>query len=155
MPEGIETSGFRMVPPVYFLLTILVMAALQWLAPLATVIPAPVSYTGAVIILGGLSIVIVAARLFQIHETAIVPFEESSALVVNGIYRFTRNPMYLGMVIVLTGIATLLGTLTPFLPIPVFAILIQRLFIVKEEAILTETFGEQYREYRQSVRRWI
>jgi protein-S-isoprenylcysteine O-methyltransferase Ste14 len=143
------------MPPVYFLVTILLIAALHWSVPIATLIHAPVSYIGALIIGIGIYVVVVPARLFQVHSTAIRPFEESSALVTEGVYRLTRNPMYLGMIIVLTGVAFLLGTLVSFLPIPVFAGLIQRQFIVKEEAMLEDTFGDRYLEYKKSVRRWI
>ncbi|NIO84348.1 MAG: hypothetical protein GTN53_27945, partial [Candidatus Aminicenantes bacterium] len=77
-----------------------------------------------------------SARLFARAETAIRPFEESTTLVRSGMYRVTRNPMYLGMVLVLLGIALILGSLSTFLLIPLFAWLIQSLFIVHEEAML-------------------
>ena len=73
----------------------------------------------------------------------------------SGPYRFTRNPMYLGMTTALTGVAILLGTLTPFLLIPLFAAWIDFRFISREETMLVGTFGEEYERFRREVRRWI
>jgi protein-S-isoprenylcysteine O-methyltransferase Ste14 len=63
--------------------------------------------------------------------------------------------MYLGLLLILVGIAVLLGNLTPFLVIPVLAWLLQRKFMRVEEAALEATFGEDYVEYKKQVRRWI
>lgn len=145
----------RLMPPVYFLVTILLIAALHFSLPIATIIAAPWSYSGAVVIGAGFLLVIVAARQFQTHATAIRPFEESSALVTDGVYRFSRNPMYLGLIAILAGVAILLGTLNSFLPIPFFAFLIQQRFILREEAMLAGNFGDRYCDYRREVRRWI
>jgi protein-S-isoprenylcysteine O-methyltransferase Ste14 len=143
------------VPPVFFLAALLLMAALHYALPLATVIVPPWSYLGAVLVVAGLAMVIVSAGAFARAGTAIRPFEESSALVVSGCYRFTRNPMYLGMLLVLTGVAVLLGSVTPFLLPPMFAWLIQQRFIRHEEAMLEERFGDEYRAFRARVRRWL
>lgn len=143
------------MPPVYFLFAMLFTAALHWFLPIATLIDAPLSYAGLLMTGSGIIIVVVAARAFQTHATTIRPFEESDILVTDGFFHVTRNPMYLGMVIILVGVAILLGTLASFLPIPFFVILIQRQFIQKEEAMLAERFGEQYIEYKKTVRRWI
>ena len=143
------------MPPIYFLATIVLIAALHWFLPIATMIDAPYSYFGVLIIGIGFIVVVVPARAFQTHATTIRPFEESDALLIDGFYRITRNPMYLGLVIILIGVAILLGTLAAFIPIPFFAVLIQQQFILKEEVMLAEKFGDQYVEYKQSVRRWI
>ena len=63
--------------------------------------------------------------------------------------------MYLGMTLILAGLAVLLGSVTPVLVVPVFAWLMDRRFIVAEEQALEETFGEAYLEYKRHVRRWI
>ncbi|MCB0182563.1 MAG: isoprenylcysteine carboxylmethyltransferase family protein, partial [Anaerolineae bacterium] len=82
-------------------------------------------------------------------------FEESTALVTGGLYQVSRNPMYLGMVLILAGVAILLGSLTPFGVIPVVIILLNRNFIRFEEQSLAQTFGPRWVEYRQRVRRWV
>ena len=63
--------------------------------------------------------------------------------------------MYLGMVMILLGIALLFGTLTPFIMIPIFVWLIQTIFIKNEEIVMEKTFGNEYREYKERVRRWL
>jgi protein-S-isoprenylcysteine O-methyltransferase Ste14 len=131
------------------------MVTMHYLLPVAGLLYPPWSYAGVLPLLGGLTIVIWSALLFARAQTPIKPFEETTRLVTGGMYRWTRNPMYLGMVFVLIGIAMMLGTLSPFLPIPVFAWLIQSLFIEREEQILEQRFGDEYREFRDKVRRWI
>ena len=143
------------VPPVFFLAALLLMAALHRALPLATVFVPPWSYPGAVLLVAGLVVTIVSANAFARAGTAIRPFEESSVLVVSGCYRFTRNPMYLGMLLVLLGVAVLLGSATPFLVPLLFAWLIQQRFIRHEEAMLEERFGDEYRAFRARVRRWL
>ncbi|MFQ6004129.1 MAG: methyltransferase family protein [Woeseia sp.] len=145
----------KLLPPVYFLVVILSIVTLHRYVPIVTLISRPISNVGVLLIGLGLLINLVSVRQFAVRSTAIKPFEESSALVTGGFFRFTRNPMYLGMIIILIGIAVLFGTLSSFLPIPVFVWLIQTHFILKEEAMLVQTFGDQYTEYKKSVRRWI
>ncbi len=72
-----------------------------------------------------------------------------------GVFRLSRNPIYLGYVLLLVGVAFLLGRLTPFFVIPFFIVLIERLFIPMEEKMLTAKFGQSYLEYQEQVRRWI
>ena len=148
-------ARFRLVPPVYLLLSILAMAGLDRLFPVATVLRPPFSYLGAALMGLGLAVAGAAALRFEHYGTSVHPFHQPTALVTDGPYRFTRNPMYLGMVFALLGIAVWLGSLTPFVVIPVFASLIQRGFIRNEERRLTDAFGPSYVEYRRRVRRWL
>ena len=108
-----------------------------------------------ILIVGGLLFDGMAAGLFRRRGTAVEPWKPSTALIVEGPYRFTRNPMYLGMVMLLIGVAVMLGTLTPGLVIPPFAWWISRRFIAQEEVMLEERFGEEYLQFMRRVRRWI
>ena len=81
--------------------------------------------------------------------------EKASKLVVVGIYRYSRNPMYLAIAIVLFGISIFLGALSSLLILFLFVAYINRFQIVPEEQILKEKFGRQYLEYADQVRRWI
>ncbi len=96
-----------------------------------------------------------ADQTFKKHETTVKPFEESTALVTGGVFNISRNPMYLGMTLILLGTGVLLGSVIPFAIVPVFAVLLDRIFIVEEEKMLEDTFGDQFRQYRNQVRRWI
>ena len=148
-------ARIRLVPPVYFLLSSLAMAGLHGLLPAATLLRPPFSYAGAALMGLGLAIVLAAALRFKHYHTSVHPHHQPSALVTDGPYRFTRNPMYFGMVFALLGIAAWLGGLTPFLVIPVFAWRIDREFIRNEERRLSEAFGPAYEDYRERVRRWL
>jgi protein-S-isoprenylcysteine O-methyltransferase Ste14 len=75
--------------------------------------------------------------------------------VDSGIYRFTRNPMYLGMLLVLTAGAVYLGNLAAFAVLPLFVLSMNRLQIRPEERFMREKFGDAYRDYAARVRRWI
>ena len=109
----------------------------------------------AAIVLTGLSLIIVAIGLFRAKSTRPEPWKPSTALVTSGLYRFTRNPMYLGMALFYAGIALLfLSPIAGALLVPVLAI-VDRFVIAREEAYLTRRFGTPYESYRRSVRRWI
>jgi protein-S-isoprenylcysteine O-methyltransferase Ste14 len=145
----------RILPPIYFLGALAGMGALHVVAPITRLVQAPYRYAGVVFVGFGFWIVIWAARLFGRAGTPIKPFQPSTHLVTGGPYRFTRNPMYLGMVAILAGVGLLLGSLGPFLVIPTFVYVIQRDFITREEALMEQTFGEGYLSFRRRVRRWI
>jgi protein-S-isoprenylcysteine O-methyltransferase Ste14 len=145
----------KILPPVWLLLTLAAMAALHYLLPLARLIAPPVSYSGAGLIIIGIGIAAVSALSFSRAGTPVIPFEPSTALVTGGLFRYTRNPMYLGMVLALTGTALLFGTLSVWLPIPVFIWVIRNNFILGEERFLEEIFGKQYVDYKSKVRRWL
>src|SRR2546426_1316558 len=145
----------RIYPPVYFLLHLLVMVGLHLFVPFARWIPSPLNYLGVAPMLAGIVLALSGRSLFIRHGTTVRPFEESSALVVSGPFRLTRNPMYLGMALFLAGVAVCLGTVTPWLAVPAFVWLITARFIRHEEAMLEQRFGVQYREYKKRVRRWV
>lgn len=145
----------KIVPPVYMLFALLAMVGLHYAMPLARIVAPPVSYVGLVPLLVGIAITATAARMFSRFRTPIRPFERSTALVTVGPYRFTRNPMYVGLTLILVGVWLLLGTLTAALPIAIFVWIIQERFIRSEERFLDEIFGEEYRGYKSRVRRWI
>ena len=144
-----------LLPPVYLLLSLLLMGVLDRYLPLIVLIQAPLSYIGFVLLTAGLSLIIACSIMFNKADTPIIPFEPSTTLLTHGIYRYTRNPIYLGMLIILLGAAIALGSLTPFLLLPVFFFIIQEGYIKYEEPFLEEIFGDRYREYKFRVRRWL
>lgn len=98
---------------------------MHYIVPGAQLIDSPFRYTGIFLVVGAIALVLWAAILFQRAGTTIKPFQESSALIASGPYRITRNPMYMGMVGILLGIAVLMGSVVPFLVVPAFAVLIE------------------------------
>ena len=145
----------KIIPPVYLLLSIAVMVSLHFLFPGVTDLVFPWPLLGVIPLALGIGINLVADRSFKQHNTAVKPLEKSTALVTHGVFRVSRNPMYLGIVLILLGIALFLGSLTPYLVVFLFAIFIDIVFIRFEEKKLEETFGEAWLEYKKSVRRWI
>lgn len=143
------------LPPIYFLIALAGSVLLYWLMPIRSVLSSPVRWTGLVVLMLGGLFAVLPAKKFNEAGTTIKPFEESSTLITDGLYRYTRNPMYLGMVLVLVGVDMVLGSLSPFLVVPLFIILIDRIFIRKEEEALRAQFGEQYTSYVGKVRRWL
>lgn len=146
------------IPP----LAIAAMLALSiW--GLSTLFPAgQVNFPGALwvaAVLGtaGLLIPLCGVLAFNRQRTTVDPrFPHQSAYLVQaGIYQFSRNPMYLGFLLLLTGWAFYLGNGAGFLLLPLFVLYINRFQIEPEERILLEKFGTQYRDYLGKVRRWI
>ena len=143
------------IPPAYLLAALLLMALLHQVLPLARILFAPYRYAGIVIMALALALILWAALLFHRARTGIVPFSPATSLVLGGPYRFTRNPMYLGMAGILLGAAILMGSLSPFAVIPAFMALIAERFIAPEEAMLERAFGRDYLGYKAKVRRWL
>jgi protein-S-isoprenylcysteine O-methyltransferase Ste14 len=145
----------RIYPPVYLLLSGLLMVGLDLALPFGDVIPSVIRKLGIGLMMAGLALDVWAAGLFSRAGTTVKPLEPSSALVTRGPFRLSRNPMYLGMMVILVGLGMVLGSLAPFAVVPAFALLIEHRFIRREEAMLEETFGAAYAEYRSKVRRWL
>ena len=145
----------KLMPTTYLLISILMMVALHFLIPLVQVIPMPWNVFGIVPVTAGVALNLIADNAFREVRTTVKPFEESSTLVTNGVFRFSRNPMYLGFMLILLGIALILGSLTPFAIVPVFAILMDQVFIQVEEGMLEVKFGQAWLEYKAKARRWI
>jgi len=143
------------LPPVYLCVALLAMLLGHLAAPTLRIIAPPASLLGAIPIAVGIALTLFADRALKKHGTTVKPFERSSHLVTSGIFAVSRHPMYLGMVLILAGLAVLLGTLTPFVVVLVFAVLLDVRFISAEERILAEAFGDTWRLYRRRVRRWL
>ena len=105
--------------------------------------------------IGGITLIVLSTNLFKKSGTPKSPFKKPKAIVTSGPYRFTRNPMYLGVTTTSLGIATLFGTLIVFLAPLFFFLTINATFIPREEKLLRQIFGKEYLAYKKKVRRWI
>jgi protein-S-isoprenylcysteine O-methyltransferase Ste14 len=148
-------SKGKVLPPVYFLGALVAMAALHYLWPVAQYLSFPRTLIGLLPLGIGVGLNIAADRQFKRHQTTVKPFQRSSALVTGFPFSLSRNPMYVGLALLLVGIALLLGTVTPWLPAVAFPILLDLRFIRMEERMLAETFGSEWEQYRARVRRWL
>ena len=88
-------------------------------------------------------------------KTGVVPFSESTTLITEGFYKYTRNPMYVGMVSFLLGLLIILNNPINFTFLVIFFFIVRNLFVLKEEVQMEETFGEDYLTYKEKVRRWL
>ena len=148
-------KGKKVLPPTYLLVSIVIMLALRFLLPVPKIIPTPWNVLGIVPLACGIALNLAADKAFREVGTTVKPFEESAALLTSGVFRISRNPMYLGYELILIGIAIMLRSLTPYVVIPVFVVLMNRVFIRVEEQMLEEKFGPAWSEYGRKVRRWI
>jgi len=145
----------RILPPVWFAACLLAAVALHFFLPILDYATLWLRIAGVAVLLFGIYMSASASGAFNRAGTPVVPFERSTVLLTDGWYRFTRNPMYLGMTLALLGSGVALGSVGALLPLPVFVVLIETLFIRGEEVFLEEIFGQQFRDFRARVRRWI
>lgn len=146
------------IPP---LLLLLVIGALMWLAAmlfpvLAVSVPWRMLIAFVLVFAGG-SIALAGVLAFRRAHTTVNPTtpEASSAVVASGIYRRTRNPMYLGFLFMLTGWGVYLSNYAALLFLPAFVLYMNRFQIAPEEKALAAKFGTQYGAYMREVRRWL
>ncbi len=142
-------------PPVWLVIGLVAIFGLAEYAPLARFQSGIATGLGSFAILIGLLLLAHAAGMFKAAETDLVPFQNVTSLVTTGVYRVTRNPMYLGMALVLLGTACTVGAATGLLVPPIFMAIIEFRFIRPEEAMLRELFGGEFEDYCKLVRRWI
>ena len=145
----------RPLPSTYFVASLVLMAPLAFAWRLAPLCVWPWRALGVILIAAGVWLNLAADRALKERGTTVKPFERSSARVTDGVFRFSRSPMYLGMVLILIGVALLLGALSPFLVAAGFAAIVETRFIPAEERMLAETFGEAWASYRDRTGRWI
>jgi len=131
------------------------MLALDRYTPLVHLWDAPYSWAGYFFIAGGLGIANWHARLFRKLGTNINTFGEPGKITREGLFIVSRNPMYLGFVATLAGVAVLLGSGSPFFAVAGFALLTNYWYIPFEEKAMLQKFGQEYTDYQHAVRRWL
>jgi protein-S-isoprenylcysteine O-methyltransferase Ste14 len=146
----------KILPPHLFYGSITVIIALNLFLPGLKPVPAPWNWAlGPMLFLLGLGLNLPSARLFGTVKTNLIPYNDPNLLVTSGWFRYTRNPMYLGFVVMLFGVAIGLGDIYGYLVPAIFAAIIDHTFIRFEEKAMSRVFGAAYDEYRRKVRRWI
>jgi protein-S-isoprenylcysteine O-methyltransferase Ste14 len=141
-------------PPIVTLLVVLsAWLTHSFFGPWQTILRAPV--VGGVLVALGFSFMMWARILFTPRQTTLFVGRPSTQLVCDGPFRFSRNPMYVGVVVSLVGLALWVGTWPLYLTVPVTVLILNFVHIPREERLLREVFGEQYLTYRKEVRRWL
>ena len=145
----------KVIPPVYLFATLLLMWLTHRYIPIFQYVYEPVTYLGIIAVLFGITMAGISAGMFKRAGTGLEPFDEATVLVTSGFYRVSRNPMYMGMFLMLLGVAFLMGSIGALLPILIFILIIRNNFVLGEERFMQATFGQQYLQYKSEVRRWI
>jgi len=147
----------KIPPPVIALSFGLLIWAMNLFVPIYVIPLGNIVYVGYALILFGLFLDILSFINFVKNKTTVNPIkpQNASTLVISGFYRFSRNPMYLGMFNILLGVTLLLGDISGLLMLPPLILTMNTLQIIPEEKVLEEIFGKDYLDYKENVRRWI
>jgi len=152
-----DAPAVRVPPPLVYLAAVLAGWFLNaFVLPLPMALPTPLRIAGSVVLIlpGGMAAV-AALRLFRQAKQDPTPWKPTTEIVSTGIYRFTRNPMYLGLALMLAGLSIAMANLWLIALLPPVLVVIHATAIRHEEAYLEQEFGERYLDYKRSVRRWI
>jgi protein-S-isoprenylcysteine O-methyltransferase Ste14 len=155
LPPEKDCPGVPIPPPLLFVLPILASLALEWFVPTSFVHGAFRWLLGALIFVAGIALIAGGFITQKRAGTDPIPFNPSTRIVSHGLYRFTRNPMYLGFALCTFGLGILVDSVWMLLAVPIGLILIDRIVITREERYLERKFGEEYLSYKRRVRRWI
>jgi protein-S-isoprenylcysteine O-methyltransferase Ste14 len=156
MSDTADTANVMVRPPVAWALAVLVAVTLQWLVPLPFMpAAAPAGWVGGAVFAMALALFAWAIATMTRAGSNVPTNMPSTTIVDAGPYRFTRNPIYLGMIVGLTGLAIAFDSLWLLVALVPFALIIRYGVVAREEAYLERKFGDDYRRYRSRVRRWL
>lgn len=145
-----------LLPPALGLLMMLGIFAAHFIKPLALLFPYPLNYLGLLPIAIGALINILAEReLLLKHDNDRQQLNHPRVLVTSGLYRFSRNPSYIGLVLINAGLAIWVGSLSPWFVVLAFPFILSARYISVEEQQLHAQFGVRYEQYCQMVPRWL
>lgn len=150
-----DHAGVHLPPPLIYTVIFLAGLGLHAVAPLPAMPGSLIGIAGMVLTIAGLLLGVWSIGLFRKEQTSVIPIRPSTTLVIRGPYRWTRNPMYVGLALVYLGVALSIRRVGPLLLFPLLILTVQRYVIRKEEQYLEHRFGGEFRRYAASVRRWI
>jgi protein-S-isoprenylcysteine O-methyltransferase Ste14 len=140
--------------PIFIFASIGLIILFFLMLPEDNIIPIPYNLAGLIIALGGFHLMGKARSIFKKYETSL-GYEEPSRIVTKGPFQKTRNPMYLGMVLLLLGLAVCFQNIFSLLIPVLFFLYLHFLVIPKEEKKMKDIFGDEYLEYKKQVGRWF
>lgn len=142
-------------PPVLLVIFIAAGLGLDRIMPLPLAIGLPGAAVGVLLIIGAVALDIWASLTFRRARTTLLPHCGTNALVTGGPFRFSRNPIYVGNMMILVGVGLVTVSAWPIMLAPLLALAIQKLAIEREEAHLHARFGTAWQRYADEVRRWV
>ena len=145
----------QLIPPFLFLFCAVAISLLDHYYPIQELVTRPYNLLGIIPLLLGISMVISTGKRFRKVKTQIHTFKKPKKLVTDGLFQYSRNPIYLGFSIALLGIAFLFGSLSALIPMLLFFLVANFWYIPFEEKNMEMVFGQSYRFYKRKVRRWL
>jgi protein-S-isoprenylcysteine O-methyltransferase Ste14 len=145
----------KILPPTHFYIYLIISILLHYAIPIIQVFNYPYYLIGFLFFIIGTGLNIWADILLKKQKTTVKPNEKPTALIETGAFKISRNPMYLGLAVILFGAGFILGSVTSFVGVILFVAAMEMAFIPQEEKMLLEQFGEKYQVYKKKVRRWI
>ncbi len=143
------------MPTTYFLILMALSIFSHFYIPLSKLFYYPVTYIGYLPLVSGITLNLWTDRLFKVNDTTVKPHLDPNVLITSGPFKVSRHPMYLGMALVLLGVAVIHGTIISFIYPIIFILLMEILFIPVEESNLMRLFGQEYLDYMKKVRKWF
>ena len=150
-----DNPGVVAPPPLIYAGALALGLVANKLYPMAFLPRAVSRVLGLPLIFGGLAIGLLGFREMRRAETNVDPYKPATAIVTEGPYRFTRNPLYVGMTLVYSGITALFNALPAAMLLPLALAVMRRGVIEREERYLERKFGDEYLAYKARVRRWL
>jgi protein-S-isoprenylcysteine O-methyltransferase Ste14 len=153
----LANPGVNYPPPLLYVVGIVAgwFAHRRWPLPITGHTSATRTMLAVAFVLGWLALFAAAAGAFRRVRTTMIPNRPASALATTGIYRLTRNPMYLSLASLYVAVTLMLDSWWPLALLPVVLVAVDRLVIAREERYLSRAFPHDYDEYRRQVRRWL
>jgi protein-S-isoprenylcysteine O-methyltransferase Ste14 len=145
----------KIFPPNHFLIYLIIAVLFHFVLPIEQIIVFPINLIGSLLIIVGVFLNLYADKIFKNLKTTVKPDQKPTALIDYGPFRISRNPMYLGMALILIGAGIILGSITSFVGSAFFVFAMEVYFIPDEEKSLKDAFGENFEKYKNKVRRWI
>ena len=152
---SVSAADSRIQPTRWWTIALAGQIILHFVWPIHTFLSFPATLIGLVLVLPGTVITLWGDNLFKKHRTAIKVFDRSTTLVDYGPFAASRNPIYLGMELILLGVSVILGSAISLVGPIVFFAVVDRWYIPHEERAMEDTFGQEYTIYRSRVRRWL
>ncbi len=153
--DSVDHADVKIHPPLLLAIHLAAAYVAKWAILIPLILPGAIRNLGFVLVVAGLLLGAAAFVEFYKAHTTLNPHGSVRKLVTSGAYRFTRNPIYLGFVLMLAGFPLFSGTIWGALLVPVMIVNMNSLVIQHEEAYLQKKFGDEYTRYRSSVRRWF
>lgn len=155
LPRELDKPGVPIAPPLLFVLPILVSIPLEWVYPTTFAQGFVRWISGTSFFAFGVALLIGGFVTQRRAGTDPIPFNPTTRIVTHGLYRFTRNPMYIGFALWTFGIAILADSMWMLAAVPIGLVLTDLLIVRREEYYLERKFGDEYLAYKNKVRRWI